>query len=162
MEATYLKYLQIYHQSKDDNGSLFRTLVDNWFGYAKAGPFLSKNDKPRWFNNPDPVKNRDALLAMDFVSCRAFRVIEGLQEDNLVKDHAIPIKVLRSSFKNLQEPSASDIENFLNENYRLGVITKFEDKLLNQKKLRSKMPDSWDNIDWQARYVEAGIERHIR
>ena len=152
MENTYLKYLQLYHNAGDENGALFRTLIDNWYGFSKGGPFLNKNDKPKWFNNPNPVNDRAALLAMDFVSFDAYEVMEGNHQDNLVKDHAIPVRILRQKFKELQAPNLINIRKFLKRYYKLGVITKTEDVLLNQNKLRSNMPDDWDGSSFLARY----------
>ena len=56
-----------------------RSFIDNWYAYEKEiseiEGFLNKNGNPIWFNNPDPVKHKDALLKMDFISLDAMNVI---------------------------------------------------------------------------------------
>ncbi len=155
MEETYLKYLQIYHASKDSSGSLFRSFVDNWYAYHRGPPFLNSKGSPKWFNNPHPQKEKEALLAMDFISKAALQVINGHQSDRLVKDHAVPIREIRTRFALLEQPSLTDIRQFLVATYKLGVITKTQDLMLNAAKLRSTMPKQ---SDWKARYNAIKIE----
>jgi len=87
-EETYLRYLEIYLRDQDTNPHLFRTLVDEWFAHSVGGPFLNGNGRPKWFNNPDPVKEGPALRRMHFVSYDAMQVLDGKEDSRLVKDHA--------------------------------------------------------------------------
>lgn len=148
LENAYLEYLKIYLNTKEENGPLFRTFVDNWFAYSEGSPFLNSRGKPKWFNNPNPVKERDALLAMHFKSKDAMRIIYGKQEGRLMKDHSIPIKILRILI--CEElgtgPGVSKIKQFLKKYYRIGVITKKED-----------MPENWDRSNVFARYKKVNI-----
>lgn len=161
LEKTYLKYLEIYHATNDNNGSLFRSFIDNWYAYYRGGPFLNSSGNPKWFNNPNPQREWDALTSMDFVSKKALSVMEGKHTDRLVKDHSIPIKIIRSEFSKLETPNIEIIKHFLIANYKLGVITKTEDRLLDKRKLRSGMPENWDGKNWRARYEKVNIEEEI-
>ena len=49
-------------------------------------------------------------------------------------------------------------KKILNKYYKLGVLTKSEDDLLNNAKLRSKMPPLWDSENVFARYDAIGIK----
>ena len=157
MEQVYLEYLKLYLIHDDQDGHLFRTFVDNWFAYSHGGHMLNSKGRPKWFNNPDPKKERDALLSMHFVSADARKVLSGESNGRLVKDHAIPINILRQLIHDIPEHSVSSIGAFLMNNYRLGVITKAEDDQLNSEKLRSVMPKDWDGLNWKARYDMAVI-----
>jgi hypothetical protein len=161
MKNTYLQYLELYLSAKDENGSLFRTFVDNWYAYHKGGPLLNRNGNPKWFNNPDPIKEREAFLSMDYVSVKAMKLINSNGcGDRLVKDHSVPVKVLRKLIVNQGSGKILDIsriQEFLEKYYRLGVITKDEDKQFGREGLTSEMPKNWDEIDPFARYHAVGI-----
>lgn len=157
MEQVYFEYLKLFLIHNDQDGHLFRTFVDNWFAYSHGNHMLNSKGRPKWFNNPDPIKEREALLSMHFVSADAKKVLNGELEDRLVKDHAIPIRVLRELIHEMPDQSISSIKTFLMENYRLGVVTKSEDKRLNKNGLRSVMPKDWDKLNWKARYDTAEI-----
>ena len=87
-----------------------RTFVDNWYAYEKASigtrGFLNKNGNPIWFNKLDPIKHKNALLEMDFISEGAKELI--LSEDKtilvndkhqrLIKEHSIPVATLHEIF----------------------------------------------------------------
>lgn len=158
MDNSYIKHIKLYLESGNENRQLLRTLIDEWFAYYSKGPFLNRNGKPKWFNNPCPEKNRDALLSMHFISAEAFNVINRALKIRIVKDHSIPINVLHEIFRNQNNYSESTILNTLLNYYRLGIITKDEDKRLNLLGLRSKMPSGWRAGDEKfARYTEADI-----
>lgn len=157
MEKLYLEYLVLYLKHYDQDGHLFRNFVDNWFAYSHDEHMLNSKGRPKWFNNPDPIKERDALMSMHFVSANARSILNGNKQGQLVKDHAVPLRVLRELIRELQIQTTSSINLFLKKNYRLGVITKSEDEQLNSNKLRSSMPNGWDRVNWKARYTEAEI-----
>ncbi len=154
-----VEMLSLYLIRDMRSGSLFRTLVDDWFAYSKGEPYLNKNGNPVWFNNPDPTKPkyREALLGMDYISIEAKKRIDGGKR-GLVKDHSIPLKKLEYLLKDLPEQSKSpaSVLSFLESHYRLGVLTEDEHKLL-KGKLKSDMPDGWDGRNLQARYKAANI-----
>lgn len=157
MRDTYLEYLCIYLKDGDKDSGLFRTFVDNWYAYEFGGKLLNRDGRPKWFNNPSPTANKEALMSMHYQSIDAVLAIEGRAESRIVKDHAIPLKVLRNLMMDIAEPNKVSINDFLHSYYRLGVITKNEDDQLNKLGLRSAMPTNWDRKDWKARYLELGI-----
>ena len=159
VKNSYLKHIKIFIDSKNNDKHLLRTFLDNWFAYHKEGPFLSKNNRPVWFNNPNPIKTRDALLSMHFVSKKALKVINENLDIKFIKEHSLPVSViyellLKQDFKNENE-----IEIFLLNYYRLGVLTKDEDNTLSSIGLKYKMPEDW-NIKMNVfyRYEVAGIK----
>jgi hypothetical protein len=158
---TYLQYLGVYLSQEDQNGALFRAFIDCWYAYSKGGAFLNRNGNPKWFNNPHPVRERNALLSMDYISAAAMELIyQNETEGRLVKDHSVPIKVLRKMIVDKCGNKISDlarIEEFLEKYYRLGVITKDEDRLFGGAGLISEMPNDWDEEDAFARYRAVGI-----
>ncbi len=141
-----------------------RTFVDNWFAYFKGGPFLNSKGNPKWFNNPDPRKEEEALSAMHSISKDAREIING-DKGRLMKDHSVPVRELRELMRGAYEEGRlseiKEIKQFLEKYCCLGVITKEEDNRLNDKKLRSKIPDGWNSKDMFARYAEVGIEGDI-
>jgi hypothetical protein len=138
---------------------LLRSFTDYWFAYHKQGPFLNSKNNPKWHNNPSSVKDKDALLGMHFISDMAFDVIEQGSDVKIIKEHSIPINVIREILIQQKPLTITDIENILLRFYRLGVLTKEEDKVLNEKGLQSSMPASWDfNENVFSRYEVAGIK----
>lgn len=140
-----------------DSGQVFRTLIDDWFAYSNGGHYLNKKGKPVWFNNPDPAKLRDALLGMHYKSIDAKRLIDSGKK-GLVKDHSVPVGKLEQLLKRPEQDKSPDgVRTFLENHYRLGVLTKEQHILLNGK-LKSDMPGGWDGRDLQARYKATNIE----
>lgn len=149
--------------------SSFRTLVDDWYAYCRGEPFIfiptrSRDKSPRtqWFNRRDLIKCRlrNAVLSMDFVSRNARKLLDQDDPDrHLVKDHSIPLKVIRCELRKLalvKRLTASDVEQKLIELYWLGVITKEEDACLNKNCLRASMPGAI--LTPRARYLHVGID----
>ena len=56
LSEAYLSHLVLYIKSGDEDKHTLRLFLDYWFAYSQGGPFLNRNGKPRWFNNPDPKK----------------------------------------------------------------------------------------------------------
>jgi hypothetical protein len=79
---------------------------------------------------------------MHFISEQAWLVLNGKVEDALVKDHAVPVKVLIDELKSLRDPTLQDVQKHLMDRYRLGVITKTEDNRFRnpEPKLIWRMP----------------------
>ena len=95
---------------------------------------------------------------MDFISIKAFRVLHGIADEQLVKEHAIPIATLSKLLTDRQPQTVEDIAGTLERHYRLGVLTHREHDKLAELGLRSKMPDGWHSEDSAfARYEKAGI-----
>lgn len=158
MDSFYLKHIQIYLESGSSNKHLLRCFLDDWFAYKNKGPFINRNGNPRWFNNPCPNKNRDALLSMHFISNSAIKTISGEENSRLVKEHSIPITVLYDILKSIDNPNVITIHETLNKFYRLGVLTKDEDSEITRLGYKSKMPKKWNKGDDPfIRYKEAKI-----
>ena len=159
---SYLEHIKLCIDSGAWGPGMLRSCVDYWFAYHMRGPFLNKNDNPNWHNNPSPIKHKDALLKMHFISETAYDVIMEGSEVRLIKEHSIPINVIRKILVQEKPTNIKDIENILLRFYRLGVLTKDEDDILSSKGLNSKMPDSWDfSKNVFSRYEVAGIKRRI-
>lgn len=76
-----------------------------------------------------------------------------------MKNHAIPVCVLRDMLFVQQRRSIDDLRAFLLHHVLFGIITFEEDELLNRADLRSRMPAGWvaDRDSPFARYEEVGI-----
>ena len=144
LKNSYLTHIKIFIDSQNNDKHLLRSFLDNWFAYFKKGPFLSKNNKPIWFNNPNPIKSKDALLSMHFISQSALKVINNNLNVRLIKEHALPISVIYELLFEEKFKNEKNIEKFLINYYKLGVLTKDEDDLLSKEKLKYKMPEDWN------------------
>ena len=170
IKISFLEHIVIYLKSGFAPKSLLRTFIDNWYAYEKASNgktyFLNKNGNPIWFNKADPIKHKNALLEMDFISEGAKKLI--LSEDKtilinnkhhrLIKEHSIPVASLYKILRKEENLNVDQTELILKKYYKLGVLTKSEDDLLNSNGLRSKMPPKWDGKNIFARYDEIGIK----
>jgi len=159
IKNSYLEHIKICIESDAWGAGLLRSFADYWFAYHKQGPFLNSNNNPKWYNNPSSVKDKDALLEMHFISDMAFDAIEQGSDVRLIKEHSVPVRVLRKILIQQEPKSTTDIENILLRFYRLGVLTKDEDDILCVKGLSSKMPMYWDTTENVfSRYEVAGIK----
>lgn len=157
LEDSYLKHILIAVEVRDHSAP-FRTFFDNWFAFKEGGPFLNGNSRPHWFNNPCPDKHGQALCRAHFVSQTAARTLGGFTRERLMRDHAIPVAVLRDMLFEQQPDSINSIRAFLRQHYCFGIITDEEDRKLNAAGLRSCMPDGWTTADGPfARYERVGI-----
>ena len=96
---------------------------------------------------------------MHFISKNALNAINSKSDTRLVKDHAVPVKIISEMLKQVNCPSEASVEKLLLSFYRLGVLTHEEDKTLNQLNLKSAMPNDWDGKNVFARYEKAGIQK---
>lgn len=152
-----LRHIQIATEARD-RAAPFRTFFDNLHAYRTGGALLSRTGKPLWFNAPCPTRDREALLSAHFVSTEAMRVIAGLSHEPLVRDHAVPVSVLRELLMNAHAPTIDLVDGYMRDFYRLGIITRSENERLNAAGLRSKMPEGWTAHDTPfARYEAAAI-----
>jgi hypothetical protein len=154
---SYLKRILASVEVRDFSAP-FRTDFDNWFAFREGGPFLNGNSRPHWHNHPCPDKHGVALRRAHFVSHAAARTLGGIARERLMKDHAIPVAVLRDLLFDRQPDSIEQVRAVLLRHYRFGVITEQEDRLLNAAGLRSRMPEGWTPNDGPfARYEKVGI-----
>jgi hypothetical protein len=77
----------------------------------------------------------------------------------LIVDHSVPVVVLREHIlenRSLWEPQS--LEAFLESWYRRGVLTKDQDRQLDEAGLRQRMPSGWTfGNDPFARYTKVGL-----
>jgi hypothetical protein len=159
IKNSYLEHIKICIESGSWGAGLLRSFTDYWFAYHKQGPFLNSNNNPKWHNKPSSIKDKDALLEMHFISDMAFDAIEKGSDVRLIKEHSIPLRVIRKILIQHEPKTTTDIENILLRFYRLGVLTKDEDDILRLKGLNSKMPASWGLTESVfSRYEVAGIK----
>lgn len=157
LEQSYLKHILTAADVRDCSAP-FRTFFDNWFAFKEGGPFLNAHSRPHWFNNPCPDRHGRALGRAHFISTQAARTLGGLDRSRLMKDHAIPVTVLRDMLFDEQPASIEEVRDFMVRHYRFGIITDEEDAELNVAGLRSCMPDGWTPADGPfARYEKVGI-----
>jgi hypothetical protein len=155
-----LLHLKTYVDHQECDLHLFRNLVDNWYAYERGGVFLhQKSGRPRWFNNPDPAKQGDALRKM-LASVEAMKRINGdVPPGRLVKDHVIPLTRLRKIICAIPDATIEAIEETLRRCYRVAIITKEEHDRLTGGGHRTAMPSDWnDGDDPFVRYRTAGIQ----
>ncbi len=157
LEESYLKRI-LASVEVHDSSAPYRTDFDNWFAFREGGPFLNGNSRPHWYNNPCPDKHGEALRRAHFVSTAAARTLGGITRERLMKDHAIPVAVLRDMLFEMQPGSSGELREIMLKHYRFGIISYDEDRRLNEAGLRSRMPHGRQRGDSPfARYQSAGI-----
>jgi hypothetical protein len=165
LKHSYLTFIKIHIETQNPDNKLIRSFIDRWFAYKKQGNFLTKGNIERTFNRSDispnnlQVVTKDCLLNMHFISKNALNAINSKSDTRLVKDHAVPVKIISEMLKQVNCPSEASVEKLLLSFYRLGVLTHEEDKTLNQFNLKSAMPNDWDGKNVFARYEKAGIQK---
>lgn len=157
LEFSYLEHILIAITA-EDRSAPYRTFFDNWFAFKIGGPFLNRNSRPNWHNNPCPDRHGEALKSAHFLSSKAARTLSGVERQRLVKDHAIPVAVLREMLIDQQPSSIAEVEQLMLRYYRIGVITQRENEQLRASGLNSEMPRGWTTgHDPFARYAQVGI-----
>ena len=118
------------------------------------------NDKYVYYN---PSRRKKTYL----FSKDAWELRDSTEKGVLVGDHAVPLEQIfsylskkkRNQPKWFEDIGEHNIRKFLEKNLQIVMITKDEDTLLNQRKLKSEMPDNWDwDDDIFARYDSVGIQ----
>ena len=91
---------------------------------------------------------------------RVSRKASGKVRPEIVHDHSIPHKFILNKLLSIKNVTNKAVKEVVVKYYRLGVITKEENKILNKMGLRSEMPEGWDenNGSVYARYEIAGIK----
>lgn len=169
---SYLQHILI-SVAAGDQAAPFRDFVDNWFAFERGPPFITRGRRPLWFINPCAWQKRNLLQAMHFKSVRAKQILDSAEADTasylalrslgdasarLMVDHSIPLRVLRQRvFLDPALHTLTALKQYLQEHYRLGVISYGEDQRLTQLQLRSAMPTNWDGMNIWARYEAAGV-----
>ncbi len=85
--------------------------------------------------------------------------------DGLIHEHAVPRKIIKEKIIDILEKNndsnydqcIDEIWSIISSLSKSVVVTKEEDKKLDNKKLRQNMPVDWNDKDWDARYKESYI-----
>ena len=87
-----------------------------------------------------------------------------ISTENVILDHAVPSIIINATLKRTTFKTNKELFDFLKKHYFICFITKDEDKILNQKKYKQRMPDEWNSDfgNWDARYKKAGIKIVIK
>lgn len=158
-EQDYLqKILQYIQTDGSDKSESFRTLVDSWYGYYMGEGFVKRTGSVQWFNRSNLAQKRHlaAICKMHFISAEANKVLNSDTDDHLIKDHSVPVNILRKELSALKPLDTEGVKTFLLNRYRLGVITKCEDNKLSGP-LKSGFPSGSSTFDILARYKAVGI-----
>jgi hypothetical protein len=144
-----LKHIQLELENR--RSQHFRHFVDQYYCY--------KNN----YVNSNGVANWNLIFFRCTVSLEACK----LAKNNLViKDHAVPLKVIREYLIKLYSNGGVTIEGIaevLDKYVSFATISRDEDRALGRMKLTSKMPECFDTPghelfgDLHARYKCAGI-----
>ena len=84
---------------------------------------------------------------------------------NLRHEHAVPRKIIKEKIINIlnkqnnsnKNSKIKEVYKIINKYSKSVVVTKDEEKKLNEKGLKQKMPKDWDEKKWYARYEKSGI-----
>ena len=134
-----------------------RSLLDSWYAYWMGRPYVKSTGTVQWFNHRELAlpRLRDAVKSMHYISKDAWDVLtERAPPQRLMKDHAVPVKVLRREIKTKRFATIGQLEQFLIDRYRVGVITKTEDVRLG-KVFKDEMPR--DASSEYARYRDSRV-----
>lgn len=85
---------------------------------------------------------------------------KGLARKDVIHEHVVPHGIVMDKLLKIEPLTTENILSVIKKYYVICAITKDEDKLLNQAKLRSKMPKGWnEEVDSIfARYQAVRIE----
>lgn len=115
-------------------------------------------------NLDDPKRTYSQYLryALDEVSDINFctsKNAKGLKRKDIIYEHVIPHSIIMEKLFSIDPLTNENILKVLRKYYIICAITKEEDRLLNAAKLRSKMPDGWNEETGSvfARYESVGI-----
>jgi hypothetical protein len=120
-----------------------RTYLNSWYANHKGGGFVKSTGTVQWFNRGRfeafQASQDDAGQRVHFIG-RMGRLArqEGV---DLVKDHAVPVCIMYDEMVSANLKSTGDIERYLLERYRFGILTGEEDRRLTSAKLRKRMPE---------------------
>lgn len=148
-EIIELKHIEL--EIKNNRTNHFRHFVDQYFCYKNN--YVTKSGKASWSKIPwneyvsiDADKTRNKKLVVE-------------------KEHIVPLKFIESKLLELgKEASIESIKELLDTYLNFATITKIEDQKLNERGLRSKMPNEFYDPkhelfgDLFARYKITGIE----
>lgn len=134
--------------------------IDRKIDFIRRVIINCKND----INLDDPKRtySQYARYALDEVSDINFctsKNAKGLKRKDVIYEHVIPHSNIMKKLFSIDPLTNENILKVLRKYYIICAITKEEDRLLNAAKLRSKMPDGWNEETGSvfARYESVGI-----
>lgn len=112
--------------------------------------------------DPRRVYSQYLRYALDEVSDLNFcvsKAAKGLKRKDVIHEHVVPHSVVMEKLLSLDPLTHETIMTVIKKYYVICAITKEEDKKLNNEKLRTKMPEGWDENNGSvfARYEKVGI-----
>lgn len=158
-EQIFLQKILLHVQTRvAEKRERFRGLVDSWYAFYMREGFVKTTGSVQWFNFKDLAQKRHhpAIWKMHFISDKAKQVLISGGSDRLIKDHAVPVKILLQELSALKPITTADVKAFLLNRYRLGIITKCEDDQLCGPLKSGFLPSSLE-FDCFARYRVVGI-----
>jgi hypothetical protein len=98
----------------------------------------------------------DEVLHINFCTSKN---ANGLKRKDVVYEHVVPHSIVMEKLLSIDPLTNENILKVLRKFYIICAITKEEDRLLNAAKLKSKMPDGWNEEtgSFFARYEAVGI-----
>lgn len=84
--------------------------------------------------------------------------VQPFEKPQLIYDHAIPFKYVFDKLLGLESVDIDSVRECLNKYLCSCTITREEDKKLNEKGFRQRMPEDWDGINPLSRYERADIK----
>jgi len=114
-------------------------------------------------NDPKRLTSIYLRYALDeFAKMNLYTSLSAQKSMNqdVIKEHVIPHKVIMNMLTNLENPNHKAIYNIVSKYFIICRITKDEDERLRIAKLVSSMPDDWtiETGSVFARYEKVGIE----
>lgn len=97
--------------------------------------------------DPTRIYSQYMRYALDEFSRLNFYTSEeakGLKRKDVTYEHVIPHSFVMEKLLKLEPVTAENIMAVIEKYYVICVVTKSEDKLLTAAKLRSKMPEGWN------------------
>jgi hypothetical protein len=151
--------ISTYASSGESDPHLFRTLFDGWHAYRHGGHLLNRNGRPQWANSvklKDHRKLGPLLRSLNFISKEASAILARQVEGVIVKDHGIPVSVVRDRIIAAVRAGSDDVRGLLIRNSWLGAISKVEHDRLNAEGMRASLPECPDD-PMRRRYLDVGI-----
>jgi hypothetical protein len=111
---------------KAQRGHHFRQFIDQYYCYKNE--HVNQNGNPDW----------EQIVFRGYVSDQAWA--KGLTRKDVVKEHVIPMNIIRNVLMNLKNPTITAIKEVIEELTLFATVTKAEDKLLRECGLSQNMP----------------------
>jgi hypothetical protein len=146
-----------------------RAMFDSWFAYHIGVEGLLKSTLTvQWLNRGDLRlrRIRETVLRIKkspfiYISQHALHVLEGRRQEELVKDHVVPVAAMKCELQSQKDFSEQSIRSYLEGRYRLGFITQRENERFSPRhcgeNLIASMPRGWEGSNNFARYTHPKV-----